>query len=227
MDPSLARRITVVLGARVVQLFGMAEGLLTCTRPDDPDEVILGTQGRPVSPLDELLVVDEHDRPVPAGECGELWTRGPYTLRGYYRAPEHNARAFTADGWFRTGDLVRLRLDGNMTVEGRRKDLVNRGGEKVSAEEVENLARALLPVRDAAVVPLPDPQSGERVCLVLVPAAGVPPPGLVEVRARFVEHGVALYKVPEQVEVMAELPLTAIGKIDKKVVRAHLTQEST
>ena len=224
VDPALARRVRDELGGQVQQLYGMAEGLLCCTRPDDPDALVFGTQGRPVSPDDELLVVDEHDRPVPLGSTGELLTRGPYTPRGYYRAAEHNARAFTPDGWFRTGDLVRLHPGGYLTVEGRRKELINRGGEKVSAEEVENLARLLVGVDRVAAVPLPDDRFGERVCLVLAPA-GAAAPSLDDVRERFARHGVAHYKLPEQLEVLAELPLTSVGKVDKKAIRERLATE--
>ncbi|MGW4160211.1 (2,3-dihydroxybenzoyl)adenylate synthase [Streptomyces sp. NPDC004788] len=222
VDPELARRVREGLGGQLQQLYGMAEGLLCCTRPDDPDELVLGTQGRPVSPDDELLIVDEEDRPVPPGEVGELLTRGPYTPRGYYRADEHNARAFTRDGWFRTGDLVRLHPGGNLTVEGRRKELINRGGEKVSAEEVENLTRLLLGIDRVVAVPVPDGRFGERVCLVVVPRHGVETPSLGEVRQRFAGHGVAHYKLPEQLEVLTDLPLTPVGKVDKKAIRERL-----
>ncbi|MFI7672097.1 (2,3-dihydroxybenzoyl)adenylate synthase [Actinophytocola sp. NPDC049390] len=216
LDPALARSVPEVLGVRLQQVFGMAEGLLNYTRLDDPDDVVLTTQGRPISVDDEVLVVDEDDAPVPRGQTGELLTRGPYTPRGYFRAPEHNTRAFTPDGWYRTGDLVRVDPGGNLVVEGRRKDLINRGGEKVSAEEVEQLARELLGVTDALAVPVPDAGNGERVCLVVVGTA-VPP--LTEVRAAYLAHGVAAYKVPEQVEVLDRLPLTAVGKVDRKAVR--------
>ncbi|MCX5310552.1 (2,3-dihydroxybenzoyl)adenylate synthase [Streptomyces sp. NBC_00154] len=225
VDPELARRVRDGLGGQLQQLYGMAEGLLCCTRPDDPDDLVLGTQGRPVSPDDELLVVDEQDRPVPLGEVGELLTRGPYTPRGYYRAAEHNTHAFTRDGWFRTGDLVRLHPGGNLTVEGRRKELINRGGEKVSAEEVENLTRLLVGVDRVVAVPVPDKQFGERVCLVVVPAPGAQAPSLSDVRQRFVRHGVAHYKLPEQLEILTDLPLTPVGKVDKKAIRERLATE--
>jgi 2,3-dihydroxybenzoate-AMP ligase len=221
----VARGIEAVLGARPLQLFGMAEGLLSCTRPDDPDDVVFGTQGRPISAGDELLIVDENDEPVLDGQVGELLTRGPYTPRGYYRAAEHNARAFTADGWYRTGDLVRLHPSGSLVIEGRRKDLINRGGEKVSAEEVEDLARTLFTVADAVAVAVPDRRLGERVCLVLVPAVATAPPTLKEVQERLVAHGVARYKLPELLEVLAELPLTPIGKIDKKSIQERYAEE--
>src|SRR5690606_32527412 len=105
--PEAARRVRPVLGCTLQQVFGMAEGLVNYTRLDDPEDIATTTQGRPLSPADEIRIVDDADRPVPDGEVGHLLTRGPYTIRGYYRADEHNAAAFTADGFYRTGDLVR------------------------------------------------------------------------------------------------------------------------
>ena len=105
---------------------------------------------------------------MPDGEPGELLTRGPYTIRGYYRADDHNARAFTADGFYRTGDIVRRDPGGNLIVEGRAKDLINRGGEKISAEEIENLLLAHPAVREAAAVAMPHPVLGEQTCAYLV-----------------------------------------------------------
>ena len=103
----LARRVRPRLGAQLQQVFGMAEGLLNYTRLDDPEDVICGTQGRPLSAADEIRLVDGQDKDVPDGEPGSLLTRGPYTPRGYYRAPEQNARAYTPDGWYRSGDICR------------------------------------------------------------------------------------------------------------------------
>ena len=142
------------------------------TRLDDPDEVICTTQGRPLCPADEVRIVDETDNDLPDGVPGALLTRGPYTPRGYYRAAEQNARAFTADGWYRSGDIVRRRPDGNLVVEGRDKDMINRGGEKICAEEVENLVYRLPEVAQVAAVAMPDPELGERVCVYVVPRPG-------------------------------------------------------
>ncbi len=177
LHPEVAERIGPTLGVRLQQVFGMAEGLLTFTRYDDDPETVLTTQGRPVSPADEIRVVGPDDREVAVGETGELLTRGPYTLRGYYRAPEHNARAFTADGFYRSGDLVRLTPAGEIVVEGRVKDVVVRGGDKVSATEVEGHLTAHPDVQQAAVVPMPDPVLGEKICAYVIPAPGRPARG--------------------------------------------------
>ncbi len=129
---------------------------------------MLTTQGRPVSDADELLIVDEEGRPLEAGRVGELLTRGPYTLRGYYNAPEHNRRAFTADGFYRTGDLARLTEDGDLVIEGRIKEMIIRGGDKIAAGEVEDLLLAHPGISAAAVVGVPDTFLGERICAFLV-----------------------------------------------------------
>ena len=133
-----ARKVRPVLGAHLQQVFGMAEGLLNYTRLDDPEEVICTTQGRPLSPDDEVRLVDPLDCDVPDGEPGSLLTRGPYTPRGYYRADEQNKRAFTPDDWYCSGDICRRTPEGNLIVEGRDKDMINRGGEKIYGLEVEN-----------------------------------------------------------------------------------------
>ncbi|MEH0554087.1 (2,3-dihydroxybenzoyl)adenylate synthase [Streptomyces sp. B21-101] len=218
LAPEVARRVEPVLGGTLQQVFGMAEGLLNYTRPDDPDEIKIETQGRPMCPDDEILVVDASDEPVRPGEMGALLTRGPYTPRGYYRAADHNARAFTPDGWYRTGDVVRLHPSGNLVVEGRDKDLINRGGEKISAEEVENLIYRLPGVARVAAVAKADPDLGERVCAVVVVEPGTHL-SLESVRAALTAMQVARYKLPEDLMVVEELPLTKVGKIDKKRLR--------
>ncbi|TGB15115.1 AMP-binding protein [Streptomyces sp. MZ04] len=212
----LAEQILPVFGARLQQVFGMAEGLLTFTRADDPPETILTTQGRPVSPYDEIRIVDEDGAQVPVGTAGELLTRGPYTLRGYYRAAEHNARAFTVDGFYRTGDLARLTGTGDLVITGRIKDVIIRGGHKISATELEHHLHALPAVERVAVVPAPDPYLGERICLYVRPAGD--PPTLAELRRALHELGLADYKLPDRLEIVSELPLTGLGKVDKKAL---------
>lgn len=219
----LARRVKPVLGATLQQVFGMAEGLLNYTRLDDPEDVICTTQGRPMSPADQVRLVDHLDQDVPPGEPGSLLTRGPYTPRGYYRATEQNARAFTPDGWYRSGDICRFTADGNLVVEGRDKDMINRGGEKVSAEEVENLVYQLPAVNQVAAVAMPDRELGERVCLYVVPRPGATVT-LDEIRSAMEEHGVARYKLPEHLVLVPELASTKVGKIDKKALRADIAK---
>nr|MDH3161895.1 AMP-binding protein [Bacillus licheniformis] len=161
------------LGANCEQVYGMAEGLVNYTRLDDPEDTIVHTQGRPMSPFDEIKIVDEKGRELGPGQTGEPLTRGPYTIRGYYKAEEHNAKAFTEDGFYRTGDLVKVNSSGYLIVEGRAKDQINRGGEKVAAEEVENHLLAHPGVLDAAVVSMPDQFLGERACAYIIPRAAL------------------------------------------------------
>lgn len=218
----VARRVQPELGCRLQQVFGMAEGLVNYTRDDDPEALVLGSQGRPISLLDEILVVDEEDRPVPAGEVGQLLTRGPYTIRGYYKADEHNARAFTTDGFYRTGDLVRRLPSGHLVVEGRVKDQINRGGEKVAAEEVENHLLAHPDVFDAALVAMPDPYLGERSCAFVI-ARGVPPKASA-LGAFLRERGLAAYKLPDRYEFVDRFPHTSVGKVNKRELRARIAE---
>ncbi|WP_405526562.1 AMP-binding protein [Streptomyces avidinii] len=127
LPPAIAARVGPGLGCRLQQVSGRAEGPLTLTRPADPDAIVLTTQGRPLSPDDEIRVVDANGRDVPDGEPGELLGRGPCTPRGYYRAPDRNARSFTTDGYFRTGDLARRTPDGNVVVTGRLREAPSGG----------------------------------------------------------------------------------------------------
>ncbi|AXK86632.1 AMP-binding protein [Nocardia farcinica] len=213
-----AREVTPALGATLQQVFGMAEGLLNYTRLDDPEDLICTTQGRPLSPADEVRVVDGEGNDVAPGEEGELLTRGPYTIRGYYRAPEHNARAFTPDGYYRSGDLVRVLPSGHLIVSGRIKDVINRGGENISCDELEEHLLAYPAVRHAAAVGLPDAALGEKVCAVLVVDGDMP--SLAEVKKFLLGRGLATFKLPDVLRQADTLPLTAVGKIDKKVLRA-------
>ncbi len=226
---ALARRVPVELGCALQQVFGMAEGLVNYTRLDDPDDKVYTTQGRPMSPFDEVRVVDLDGQPVPDGEEGLLKTRGPYTFRGYYRAPEHNAQVFDADGFYATGDLVRRSADGYLAVVGRVKDQINRGGEKIAAEEVENLLLRHPRVLQAALVSVPHALLGEMSCACIVARPGAPahvasdlanslrPPLL---RKYLREQGVADFKLPDRFHMLDTLPLTAVGKTDKVRLRA-------
>lgn len=216
----LAKQITPAFACTLQQVYGMAEGLLCFTRLDDPPDTILSTQGLPLSGGDELLVVDSSDHEVPIGEIGELLTRGPYTVRGYYRGAEHNTTAFTADGYYRTGDLVRVTADRGVIVEGRGKDVIIRGGDKVCAPEVEGYLLDHPGVRQVAVIAIPDPVLGERSCACVVP--GDTTVGLAQLRRALQERGIADYKLPDRLEIVSQLPVTGLGKVDKKRLASQL-----
>jgi 2,3-dihydroxybenzoate-AMP ligase len=224
LNPEAARRVGPTLGCQLQQVFGMAEGLLNYTRLDDPEQTILETQGRPLSPDDEIRIVDEDDRDVPRGQPGNLLARGPYTIRGYYRAPEHNRRAFTTDGFYRTGDVVRQDEHGNLMVEGRDKDMINRGGEKISAEEVENLILAHPSVFNVAVVAMPDALLGERSCAYVIPKAGASL-SFEELIDFLQAKQIARFKLPERLELAEIFPLTSVGKVSKKDLREEIARK--
>ena len=226
LNPEPARRVLDELGPVLVQVFGMAEGLLCYTRRDDPEEAIVHTQGRPICADDEIRIVDDTGREVPPGEVGELQCRGPYTIRGYYRADEHNRTAFTADGFYRTGDLVRRHPSGNFVVEGRTKDLINRGGEKISAEELESFILGHPAVLNVAVVAMPDPVLGERVCACVIPKPGIRL-SLDELNRFLLEdRRIAKFKLPERLQLRDRFPTTAVGKISKKELREEVARSS-
>jgi 2,3-dihydroxybenzoate-AMP ligase len=223
LPDEIARKVKPVLGATLQQVFGMAEGLINTTRLDDPDDVICTTQGRPVSEADEVRIVDEFGEDLPDGVAGSILTRGPYTPRGYYRAPEANARAFTPDGWYASGDIVERRPDGNLIVQGRDKDMINRGGEKISAEEIESLVYRIEDVTMAAAIAMPDQILGERLCLYITVKPGTEVT-LEQIQDLLRRTGVAAFKIPEHLVVVDELPTTKVGKINKKDLRADIAE---
>ena len=222
LNPEPARRILDEIGPVVTQVYGMAEGLCCSTRTGDPEDIIINTQGRPICEHDELRIVDDEGGEVDAGRIGELLCRGPYTPRGYYRAEEHNRAAFTPDGFYRTGDLVRMHPSGNLIVEGRRKDVINRGGEKISAEEIEDLMLSHPAVLNAAVVAMPDDVLGERACAYVILRDGRNL-SLPELADYLEGRRIARFKFPERLEVVTQFPTTAVGKISKKDLRADIT----
>jgi non-ribosomal peptide synthetase component E (peptide arylation enzyme) len=216
-----ARAEKVFPQATVQENFGMAEGLLMFVRLDDPSEVRLETVGRPICPDDEVRIVDDYGDDVTDGEVGEMWTRGPYTLRGYYNAEEHNAGAFSADGFYMSGDLMWRHPSGNYVVAGRKKDLINRGGEKISAEEIENLILAHPAVVNVACVPVDDAVLGERMCACVVLRAGTSLT-LEDLVSHLQSFELAKHKLPEYLRVYERLPLSPVGKVSKKALVAEL-----
>ena len=219
LNPEVAYQV-MNAGCRLTHWFGMAEGVLCYTRLSDPPEVVAHTQGLPICTADEYRVVDESGRDLPRGEVGELLVRGPCTLRGYYRADSYNLSAFTPDGFLRTGDLVHLTQAGNLVVSGRIKDVINRGGEKIGASELEEHVETHPAVRSCAVVAIPDATLGEKICAFVVATA---PVELDQLRAYLTGRGLAGYKLPDRLEQIDQLPRTSVGKIDKKLLREKVS----
>ena len=224
LQPDLKPKIEEAFNAKVQEAFGMAEGLITLSRLTDPLEVRYQTVGFPVSPADEIAIVDDEGRDVLDGEIGELICRGPYTLRGYYKAPEHNQKAFNNEGFYLTGDLMRRGPGGGLVVEGRRKDMINRGGEHLSAEEIENLILTHPAVHNAAVIGMPDPDMGERICAYVIPKPGQTM-ALPELCSFLLAKNIAKFKLPERLELVGEFPLTNIGKVSKKDLREDIANK--
>jgi 2,3-dihydroxybenzoate-AMP ligase len=214
-------------GRVIGQMFGQSEGLCMITPLHAPAEIRHGTVGRPLSSMDEVRVLEPgSEREVAPGEPGELCCRGPYTIRGYFRAPERNRVAFTSDGFYRTGDIVR-RVDGSgggpyYALEDRIKDLINRAGEKVNALEIESLLLDHPAIAEAALVAMPDERTGEKACAFIVAAGGEPPLSKHDIQTYLDGRGVAKFKWPERIEARAELPRTNVQKVDKKLLRAEI-----
>lgn len=211
------------LGVETWQMFGMTEGLYLYPRAGDPDEVWSKTLGRPLSDHDEVIILEPGtERELPAGEIGEMACRGPFILSGYYNSPERNAEAFTSDGFYRSGDLMaRLRIGARdyFRFEGRIKDVINRGGEKINATEVENVILRHPLVSQVAVVGYPCERLGERGCAIVVLENSSQPLGLKDLKDFLEEIGLAKFKWPERIEIVNSLALTKAGKPDKAEMR--------
>ena len=222
LAPELRRRLRERIGCTPQEIYGTAEGLINMTRLDDPDEPLFESSGAPVCDEDEIMVIDDAGREVPEGEPGELVTRGPYTIRGYYNAPEKNAEAFLPGGWYRMGDIVHRR-GRYVYTEGRRKDMINRGGEKISCEEVENLILAHPKVKSAVLVAMPDPIFGEKACACVVTLPGETLT-FDELVAFLRRKQIASFKLPERLEIFGELPVSPVGKILKRALRETVVE---
>jgi 2,3-dihydroxybenzoate-AMP ligase len=223
LAPELRARVRQELRCTPQEDYGTAEGLINLVRLDASDDLLLESSGMPVCELDEIKVLDESGNEVPDGEAGELVVRGPYTINGYYNAPEINAQAFTSDGFYRMGDIVRKR-GRYVYTEGRRKDLINRGGEKISCDEVENLIFGLPQVKDVSLVAMPDPVFGEKACacVVLKPGAQLV---FDELIAHLRGQHIASFKLPERLEVMPAFPVSPVGKILKRELREMIASK--
>ena len=220
LAPELRRRIRERFGCAPQEIYGTAEGLINMTRLDDPDELLLETSGAPVCDADEIKVVDDDGNEVPDGTPGELLTRGPYTIRGYYNAADKNGDAFTPDGWYRMGDVVRKR-GRYVSTEGRRNDLINRGGEKISCEEVENLIFRHPAVHHVALVAMPDEKFGEKACAFVALRPGVTLT-FDELIAFLKQQRIASFKLPERLEIVDALPTSLVGKVLKRQLREEI-----
>ena len=223
LQPELRSRLRDRFGCIPQEIYGTAEGLINMTRLDDPDALLLESSGAPVCDDDEIRVVDDDGAEVAEGEAGELITRGPYTIRGYYNAPEKNAEAFTPEGFYRMGDIVRRR-GRYVFAEGRKKDFINRGGEKISCEEVEGFVGAHPSVKAVTLVAMPDPVFGEKACAFVILRDGATL--TFEELIRFLKaRDIASFKLPERLECVDAFPVSPVGKILKRQLREALAEK--
>jgi 2,3-dihydroxybenzoate-AMP ligase len=220
LQPELRRRVRARFGCVYQEVYGTAEGLLNMTRLDDPDEIVENSSGAPVCDDDEIRIVDDDGNEVPDGTPGELVTRGPYTIRGYYDNPDANEKGFTGDGFYRMGDVVR-KIGRYVYTEGRKKDLVNRGGEKISCDEVEDHILAHPKVRNVCVVAMPDEIFGEKACAYAILAKGETL-SLKELCDFLLAREIAKFKLPERLEVVDAFPISPAGKILRRELRERI-----
>ncbi|MBI1725899.1 MAG: AMP-binding protein [Candidatus Rokubacteria bacterium] len=198
--------------------WGMTEnGLVTCNGLDDPEEKAFTTDGVPLPGM-ELRVVDEAGQELPRGGEGDLLVRGPAQFAGYFKRPEFTVDGHTPDGWFKTGDRATLDRDGYVSITGRTKDVIIRGGENIPVVEVENLLFTHPKISGVAIVGVADPRLGERGCAVVIPHEGQSLT-LPEISAFLESHQLARHKFPERLEIVSEFPMTPSGKIQKYRLR--------
>lgn len=215
---ALVRDGRVRLGCAISAGWGMTEnGMVTCNGLHDPEEKIFGSDGAPLGGM-ELRVVDDDGAPVAPGVEGDLLVRGLSQFVGYVKRPQFTADAYTADGWFKTGDRATLDPQGYLAITGRSKDLIIRGGENIPIVEVENLLYTHPKIAGVAIVAVPDPRLGERACAVVIPRGGETIT-LEEITAYLEGHELARQKFPERLELVSEFPMTPSGKIQKYKLR--------
>jgi acyl-CoA synthetase (AMP-forming)/AMP-acid ligase II len=212
-------------GITVMRAYGSTEHpSISGSTFDDPADKRHATDGRPL-PGVELRVLDERGEPVGPGVAGELLSRGPDLCVGYTDATL-TERAFDADGWYHTGDMGIVDADGFLTITDRLNDVIIRGGENISAAEVEEAIAAMREVAEVAVVAAPDPRLGEHACAVVRLASGVSSLALETVTAHLAQVGLARQKWPEELRIVEDLPRTASGKVRKVDLRSELRAES-
>ncbi|MBI4967923.1 MAG: AMP-binding protein [Rhodospirillales bacterium] len=221
--PELRQAIESKIGCFSQEAYGNAEGLICMVGRDDTGDRKWESAGQPICADDEIKVIDDAEREVPDGTVGELLARGPYTIRGYYNNPDANARAFTADGYYRTGDLV-LKRGRHIFHQGRKKELINRGGEKISCVEVEDLIIAHPAVQNVALVPMPDPVYGERACafVILKPEQTLT---LDALGAYLIGRGIAKFKLPEHLEIVDQFPISPAGKVLRRMLKEFIEEK--
>ena len=204
--------------------YGGTEGQTTIPRSGDSLESLINTVGKPTCPYDRYKVVTPEGKELPPNQPGELMIKGPGVFTGYYKAPEENAKVFDKEGFFRTGDLARIDEKSYVTLTGRIKEMINRGGESISATEIEKLIIGHPDVSLVAVIPMPDPVMGERVCAYIQPKAGAKL-SFEKIIAYLKERKASVIQLPERIEFIDTMPVTKAEKIDKKSLREDIEKK--
>lgn len=221
-------KFSALINAPAYTLFGMTEGLLCHTRSEDSPAAIEASIGTSITPYDEIRLVEPgSERDVEPGEIGELIVRGPSITRGYYKSPERNVEAFTSDHYYRSGDLLRWQvIDGKryLSFEGRVKDVIDRGGEKINASEVEKAICEHPKITSAMCVGMPDPAFGERMCACVILVDGETKMDVPELAAHLEKMGLAKFKFPERVEILEAFPATSSGKPSKPKLKEMIAK---
>jgi 2,3-dihydroxybenzoate-AMP ligase len=222
--PTLVKDVTEKLKMKFYNGYGATEGMTTITRTTDSLETICTTVGRPTCPYDTYQVIDKDGNALPLGAQGELVLKGPGVFTGYYNNPEENKAVFTKDGFFRTGDLAKIDKKGYITLTGRIKEMVNRGGESISATEIERLISRHAGIAAVAVIPMPDPVMGERVCAYVQCKAGSQL-CFDDVISFLKEQKASVLQLPERIEFITAMPYTGAEKVDKRSLRQDIEKK--
>lgn len=224
--PGLVKDVTERLGMTFYNGYGGTEGMTTITRTTDDLDVICATVGRPTCPYDAYKVINQEGRALAPGESGDLVLKGPGVFTGYYNNPEENQAVFTKDGFFKTGDVARIDERGYITITGRIKEMINRGGESISATEIERLITRHPDVAAVAVIPMPDPLMGERVCAYIQPriGAGLSFEGMISFLK---EQKASVLQLPERIEFIDAMPYTGAQKTDKRFLQEEIRKKLT
>jgi len=220
----LIRSVTERLSCTYLNGYGGTEGMITLTGLNDDLDSVCETVGKPCCPYDVYKAVDEDGRELPPNTSGELVVKGPTMFSGYYMAPEENKIVFNRDGFFKTGDIASIDETGEIKITGRIKEMVNRGGESISATEIENLISEHPDVAIAAVIPMPDPEMGEKVCAYIQPK----PKKVLnfeKVISFLKVRKASVLQFPEHMEFVEQMPLTKAGKIDKNALKKAIMEK--
>jgi non-ribosomal peptide synthetase component E (peptide arylation enzyme) len=223
-SPDLIHTICRRFGCDFYSIYGMTEGAGTITRSTDSPELIANTVGKGMCPYDEYKLVDDHGNEMPSGKEGEVAFRGPSMSSGYYKSEEEDKLVFTQDGFFRTGDMGRFDPLGNLIITGRKKDIIRRGGETIIPFEIEQMISEHPKVSQTVVVGMPDARLGERICAYIQPIRGEKL-SFEDLVSYLKEKGASKMLLPERIELLEELPLTPMQKVDKKALREDITRK--